>query len=101
QVLTHFREIAEASNLPVNADYENGFAHDPDGVAANVTLCIGTSIAGLSIEDFSGDEANPIYDFELAVARIRAARAAIDKAGGDVLLTGRAEGFLHGRPDLA
>jgi 2-methylisocitrate lyase-like PEP mutase family enzyme len=100
QVLTHFREIADAADIPVNADFENGFAHEPDKVAANVTLCIATGVAGLSIEDFSGDEANPIYDFDLAVARMKAARAAIDKAGGDVLLTGRAEGFLHGRPDL-
>ena len=72
----------------------------PDEVAANVRLCVDTGVAGLSIEDFTGDEAEPIYDFDLAVARMKAARAAIDKAGGDVLLTGRAEGFLHGRPDL-
>ena len=100
QVLTHFREIAGAVEIPVNADFENGFAHEPDGVAANVRLCIDTGVAGLSIEDFSGDEANPIYDLDLAIARVKAARAAIDKAGGEVLLTGRAEGFLHGRPDL-
>jgi len=100
QVLTHFREIAGAVEVPVNADFENGFAHEPDEVAANVKLCIDTGIAGLSIEDFSGDEANPIYDFDIAIARVKAARAAIDQAGGDVVLTGRAEGFLHGRPDL-
>ena len=100
QVLAHFREIAAATDIPVNADFENGFADDPDEVAANVTLCIDTGVAGLSIEDFTGDDANPLYDFDLAVARVKAARAAIDKAGGDVLLTGRAEGFMHGRPDL-
>jgi len=100
-VLTHFREIASAATIPVNADYENGFAHEPDAVAANVKLCIDTGVAGLSIEDYTGDDANPLYDFDLAVSRVKAARAAINKAGGEVLLTGRAEGFLHGRPDLA
>jgi len=100
QVLTHFREISASTQIPVNADFENGFAHKPDEVAANVKLCIDTGVAGLSIEDYSNDDANPIYDFDLAVARVKAARAAIDQAGGDVLLTGRAEGFLHGRPDL-
>jgi 2-methylisocitrate lyase-like PEP mutase family enzyme len=101
QVLTHYREIAGAVSVPVNADFENGFAHEPDKVAANVTLCIETGVAGLSIEDFTGDAANPIYDFDLAVARVKAARAAIDRAGGEVLLTGRAEGVLHGHADLA
>jgi 2-methylisocitrate lyase-like PEP mutase family enzyme len=101
QVLAHYREIAAAVSIPLNADFENGFAHKPDDVAANVKLCVDTGVAGLSIEDFSGDEADPIYDFDLAVARMKAARKAIDQAGGDVLLTGRAEGFLHGRPDLA
>jgi 2-methylisocitrate lyase-like PEP mutase family enzyme len=99
-VLTHFREIAEAATAPVNGDFENGFAHDPDGVAANVTRCIATGVAGLSIEDFTGDEANPLYDFDLALARVKAARAAIDKAGGDVVFTARTEGFIHNRPDL-
>jgi 2-methylisocitrate lyase-like PEP mutase family enzyme len=106
QVLAHYREIAAAVSIPLNADFENGFAHKPDEVAANVTLCLDTGVAGLSIEDFTNDEADPLYEFGLAVARIKAARAAIDKsskdsAGGGVLLTGRAEGFLHGRPDLA
>ncbi len=101
QVLTHFREIAEATALPVNADFENGFAHDPDGVAANVKLCIETGVAGLSIEDFTNDESKPIYDFDLALARVKAARKAIDQAGGDVVFTARTEGFLHGQPDLA
>jgi 2-methylisocitrate lyase-like PEP mutase family enzyme len=99
-VLAHFSEIAGATALPLNADFENCFAHDPDGVAANVTLCIDTGVAGVSIEDFTNDEAEPLYGFEQAVARVKAARKAIDAAGGDVVLTARTEGFLHGRPDL-
>ena len=99
-VLTYFKEIAAATALPVNADFENGFAHEPAEVALNARLCVETGVAGLSIEDFTGDEGNPLYEFDSAVARMKAARRAIDKAGGDVLLTGRAEGFLHGRPDL-
>ncbi len=101
QVLVHYREIAAAADVPVNADFENGFADEPEGVAASVKLCVETGVAGLSIEDFNGNDADPLYPFELAVARIRAARAAIDDAGGGVLLTGRSEGFIHGRPDLA
>jgi 2-methylisocitrate lyase-like PEP mutase family enzyme len=101
QVLTHYREITSVTSIPVNADFENGFAHEPDEVAVNVKRCIDTGIAGLSIEDYTNDDANPLYDFDFAVARMKAARKAIDAAGGDVLLTGRAEGFLHGRPDLA
>jgi 2-methylisocitrate lyase-like PEP mutase family enzyme len=99
-VLAHYRELAAAADIPFNADFENGFAHEPDAVADNVRLCIDTGVAGLSIEDFTGDESAPLYDFDKAVARVRAARQAIDKSGADVLLTGRAEGFLHGRPDL-
>ena len=99
-MLDHFREIAEAVDIPLNADFEGGFADDPDGVAANVTLCVATGVAGLSIEDSTGDDANPLYDFDLALARVRAARAAIDKAGGDVVFTARTEGFIRGRPDL-
>ena len=101
QVLVHYREIANAVSVPVNADFENGFAHKPEDVAANVKRCIETGVAGLSIEDYTNDDASPLYDFDLAVARMKAARKAIDETGGDVLLTGRAEGFLHGRPDLA
>ena len=100
-VLAHYREIAAATDVPVNADFENGFAHDPTGVGENVARCIETGVAGLSIEDFTGDDANPLYDFDLALARVKAARAAIDKAGGDVVFTARSEGFIHGRPDLA
>ena len=100
RVLAHYREIAGAADVPVNADFENGFADDPASVMANVRLCMDTGVAGLSIEDFTGDEANPLYDFDLAVARVRAARDAIDEGGGDVLLTGRSEGFIHGRSDM-
>ena len=77
QVLAHYREIAEAADVPVNADFENGFADDPAEVAANVKLCVATGVAGLSIEDFNGNEADPLYPFDLAVARVRAAREAI------------------------
>jgi 2-methylisocitrate lyase-like PEP mutase family enzyme len=98
--LGHYREIAAVTDVPINADFEGGFAHDPDEVADNVRLCIATGVAGLSIEDCTGDNANPLYDFDLAVARVRAARAAIDKAGGDVVFTARTEGFIRGRPDM-
>lgn len=100
QALAHLRTIAAAVEVPVNADFEGGFAVDPRDVAANVTLAAATGIAGLSIEDASGDAANPLYDFALAVERIRAAREAIDESGTGVLLTGRSEGFVCGRPDI-
>jgi 2-methylisocitrate lyase-like PEP mutase family enzyme len=99
-VLVHYRELAAATDLPLNADFENGFADDPDAVAENVTRCIATGVAGLSIEDSTGDPAHPLFDIDVAVARLRAARAAIDEAGGEVLLVGRAENFFAGRPDL-
>jgi len=99
-VLAHFREMAAATDVPLNADFENGFADDPDGVAANVRLCIETGVAGLSIEDSTNDPKVPLYDFDLALARVKAARAAIDQAGGDVVFTARTEGFIRGRPDL-
>jgi 2-methylisocitrate lyase-like PEP mutase family enzyme len=98
--LAHFAELAAAVDVPLNAAFEGGFADAPEDVAESVRLCVATGVAGLSIEDFSGDRANPLYPFDLAVARIKAARAAIDKAGGDVLLTGRSEGFIRGKPDL-
>jgi 2-methylisocitrate lyase-like PEP mutase family enzyme len=101
EVLDHLRSIAAAVAVPVNADFENGYAVDPDGVATNVTLAVATGIAGLSIEDASGDAANPLLDFDLSVDRISAARQAIDDSGTRVLLTGRSEGFVVGRPDLA
>jgi 2-methylisocitrate lyase-like PEP mutase family enzyme len=99
-MLQHLREIVEAADLPVNADFEGGYAETPDGVAESVRLGVETGVAGLSIEDSTGDPANPLYDFDLAVARVRAARAAIDKAGSKVVLTARSEGFICGRPDL-
>jgi 2-methylisocitrate lyase-like PEP mutase family enzyme len=98
--LSHYRELANATAIPLNADFENGFADDPAEVAANVALCIETGVAGLSIEDFTGNESDPLYDFDLALARVKAARAAIDTAGGDVVFTARTEGFIHGRPDM-
>ena len=100
QVLAHYRELAEATDIPLNADFENGFADDPDGVAANVTRCIATGVAGLSIEDSPQSGITPLYDLDKAVARMKAARAAVDRAGGDVVLTGRAENFIRGVPDL-
>lgn len=99
-VLAHCREIAHAVDVPVNADFEGGYADDPEEVAENVRLCVATGVAGLSIEDFTGNDANPLYDFDLAVKRVRAARDAIDKAGGDVVFTARTEGFIKNRPDL-
>src|SRR5215831_13993526 len=98
--LDHIRTIVEATELPVNADFESGYAHEPEAVAANVRLCVATGVAGLSIEDATGDKAKPLYDFDVAIARVRAARQAIDETGADVMLVGRAECFLVGRPDL-
>lgn len=99
-VLAHLRAMVDATDLPVNADFQGGFAQDHQGVAANVHLAVETGVAGLSIEDSTGDAAKPLYDLEDAVARVRAARRAIDRAGGDTLLVGRAECFLVGRPDI-
>lgn len=99
-VLEHLRTIVAATDLPVNADFESGFAVDPAGVAESVRMAIATGIAGLSIEDSTGDPEHPLRDIHAAVARLRAARAAIDEAGGDTLLVGRAENFIVGRPDL-
>jgi 2-methylisocitrate lyase-like PEP mutase family enzyme len=99
-MLGHLREIAAATEVPLNADFEGGYADAPEGVADNVRLAVTTGIAGVSIEDSTGDTANPLYDFDLALARVRAARAAVDRAGGDVVFTARSEGFVCGRPDL-
>jgi 2-methylisocitrate lyase-like PEP mutase family enzyme len=99
-VLAHLRQLVEVIDVPLNADFENGFAVDAAGVAANVRLAIETGVAGLSIEDATGRAGEPLFDIDTATQRIRAARSAIDRAGEDVLLVGRAEGFLHGRPDL-
>jgi 2-methylisocitrate lyase-like PEP mutase family enzyme len=98
--LAHLRTMAAAVEVPVNADFEDGFATDPIGVAANVWAAVETGIAGVSIEDSTGDPAEPLYDFNLAVERIKAARRAIDDSATGVLLTGRSEGFIAGRPDL-
>ena len=100
EVLLHLREMVDATQLPVNADFEAGFASDAAGVARNVRLAVETGVAGLSIEDSTGDADAPLRDIASAVERIRAARSAIDAAGGDTLLVGRAENFIVGRPDL-
>lgn len=100
EVFAHFHELAAATDIPLNADFENGYADEPGAVAENVSRCIDTGVAGLSIEDSPNDGVRPLYDFQLSVARIKAARAAIDRAGGEVVLTARAEGFLRGAGDL-
>ncbi|KAF1038127.1 MAG: hypothetical protein GAK35_03851 [Herbaspirillum frisingense] len=99
-VLAHLRELVAATDLPVNADFENGFGATPDEVAESVKLAVATGVAGLSIEDSTGDAAAPLFPIDVAVARIRAARRAIDESGGDTLLVGRAENFFAGVPDL-
>jgi len=101
EALAHLRSIAGGVEIPVNADFEGGFAIAPADVAANVAAATATGVAGLSIEDSTGDAANPLFDFSLAVERVRAARRAIDDSGTGVLLTARSEGFIVGRPDLA
>ena len=98
--LAHMRALAAAVDLPVNADFESGFAVDPDGVAANVARAVETGISGLSIEDSTGEPSDPLFPRTLAVERIAAARQAIDASGSGVLLVGRSEGFITGRPDL-
>ena len=99
-VCTHLAAISAAVDIPVNADFEGGFAVEPEGVAANVARAVKTGVAGLSIEDSTGDKANPLFDRSLAIARIKAARAAIDRDNSGVLLTGRCEAFLWGQSDL-
>ena len=99
-VLAHLRELVAATSLPVNADFENGFGADPQAVARSVRLAVETGVAGLSIEDSTGNPDAPLFPIEVAVERMRAARGAIDAAGGDTLLIGRAENFFAGRPDL-
>jgi 2-methylisocitrate lyase-like PEP mutase family enzyme len=96
ETLEHLRAIAGAVHVPVNADFVDGFAVDPEQVADNVKLAAATGIAGLSIEDSTGDQAHPIHEFDLAVERIRAARRAIDESGTNIVLTGRSEGFVCG-----
>ena len=99
-ILAHLREVVGATDLPVNADFESGFGKDPAEVAQSVRLAIDTGIAGLSIEDSTADPKSPLLPLNVAVERIAAARRAIDEAGGDTLLVGRAENFVAGVPDL-
>jgi len=96
--LAHIAEIVGATDLPVTADFQAGYARDPEGIAANVALCVDTGVAGLSIEDATGDPQEPLYDLSLAAQRIKAARAAIDTKGAAVILTARAESYLVGHP---
>lgn len=99
-VLAHLRAMVAATGLPLNADFENGYAPDAEGVARNVRLAVETGVAGLSIEDSTGNPDDPLFPIEVAVERLRAARSAIDAAGTGTLLVGRAENFFAGRPDL-
>jgi len=99
EMLAHIREIVEATALPVNADFQAGYADESEGVAANVQLCLETGVAGLSIEDSTGRSDCPLYEKKLAIERIRAARAAIDASKTGVVLTGRCEAWLVGDPD--
>ncbi|MGH9347417.1 MAG: isocitrate lyase/PEP mutase family protein [Vicinamibacterales bacterium] len=100
EALAHVRDVADRVDVPVNADFEGGFAIAPAAVGANVAAATATGIAGLSIEDSTGDPSAPLFDFALAVERIQAARRAIDESGTGILLTARSEGFIVGRPDL-
>jgi 2-methylisocitrate lyase-like PEP mutase family enzyme len=100
RVLAHLRELVDATDVPVNADFENGFAADAAAIYASVRLAVETGVAGLSIEDSTGREDAPLFELADAVARLRTARQAIDAAGGDTLLVARAECFIVGRPDL-
>src|SRR5213592_1863304 len=99
EMLAHIREIVNATALPVNADFQAGYGDEPEDVAANVRLCIETAVAGLSIEDSTGRSDRPLYEKELAVERIRAARTTIDGSKTGVVLTGRCEAWLVGDPD--
>ena len=101
EALGHLRSIAHGVEVPVNADFEGGFAIEPAAVGANVAAATATGIAGLSIEDSTGDASEPLFELTLAVERIRAARRAIDDSSTGILLTARSEGFIVGRPDLA
>ena len=101
EALAHFRSIAQGVDLPVNADFEGGFAVEPDAVAVNVSAAAVTGVAGLSIEDSTGNPAAPLFDLSLSVERIAAARRSIDESAPGIVLTGRSEGFIVGRPDLA
>lgn len=96
RVLAHCQDIVTATPLPVNADFQDGYAADSEGVAENVARCVATGVAGLSIEDATGDETRPLFERELAIDRIRATRAAIDSSGHPVVLTARCEAWLVG-----
>jgi 2-methylisocitrate lyase-like PEP mutase family enzyme len=100
RVLDHLAEMVEATDVPINADFEHGFAPDVEGLADSVRLAVQTGVAGLSIEDSTGNDGNPLFEIDVAIERMRAARAAIDKAGADTMLVGRAECFLVGLPDI-
>ena len=100
EILAHLRALSQSVEIPVSADFEGGFAAAPEAVGANVAAAATTGIAGLSIEDSTGDISTPLYDFSLAVERIQAAREAIQQSGTGIVLTGRSEGFIVGRPDL-
>jgi 2-methylisocitrate lyase-like PEP mutase family enzyme len=100
EVCDHLSALSAAVDIPLNADFEGGYAREPEGVGANVARAVTTGVAGLSIEDSTGDKAKPLYERSLAIARIKAARAAIDADNSGVLLTGRCEAFLWGQPDL-
>ena len=99
-VLEHLRQMVAATDLPINADFENGFAPDPEGVARHVRLAIDTGVAGISIEDTTGNPQAPVFSRTQAIERIQAAREAIDASGQDVLLIGRADNFFAGLPNL-
>jgi 2-methylisocitrate lyase-like PEP mutase family enzyme len=101
EALMHMRAIAESVSVSVNADFEGGFAVDPEAVGVNVASAATTGVAGISIEDSTGDTSNPLFDFALSVDRIRAARHALASSASPVLLTARSEGFIVGRPDLS
>jgi 2-methylisocitrate lyase-like PEP mutase family enzyme len=101
EMLAHVAELVKATPLPINADFQNGYADDPSAVAANVTRCLATGAAGLSIEDATGDPARPLYPADLALERVRAARAAVDVSGTGAVLTARCEAFLVGDGDPA
>jgi len=100
EVLAHLRTIVGATDLPVNADFESGFGPGPDEVAASVALAVDTGVSGISVEDTTGDPADPVFPLEVAVDRLHAAREAIDTTGTETLLVGRADGFIAGHPDL-
>jgi methylisocitrate lyase len=100
-MLQHFKELSSAVEVPVSGDFEDGYAAEPEGVAANVTAAVQTGLCGLSIEDSTGQTSEPLYDLRFAVERVRAARQAIDSSAPDVILTARAECFLVGKPDLS